>query len=114
MKIPSLRSGIFSFLLLNMVMKTFSEWLAEQGVNLTVNVPKPGQEEEVDPNDPKEVEIDRKKKDLAMDMSKETEEEVTRKMGQLGKYIDPSKKLPFSQDIIKTQQSIKSAGQPVE
>jgi hypothetical protein len=49
-----------------------------------------------------------------MDMSKETEEEVTRKMGQLGKYIDPSKKLPFSQDIIKTQQSIKSAGQPVE
>jgi len=74
----------------------------------------PGQEQEPDPNDPKEQEIDRKKKELAQDMSVDTEEEVTRKMGQLGKYIDPSKKLPFAQQIKDTQQAIKSAGQPIE
>jgi hypothetical protein len=95
-------------------MKTFQEWLAEQGVQFSVNVPKPGQEEEPDPNDPKEQEIDRKKKELAQDMSVDTEEEVTRKMGQLGKYIDASKKLPFAQQIKDTQQAIKSAGQPIE
>jgi len=95
-------------------MKTFHEWLIEQGLAFTVNVPKPGQEQEPDPNDPKEQEIDRKKKELAQDMSVDTEEEVTRKMGQLGKYIDPSKKLPFAQQIKDTQQAIKSAGQPIE
>jgi hypothetical protein len=96
-------------------MKTFKQWLAEAAAGtLTVNVPKPGQEEKPNPDDPKEMDIDRKKKELAQDISVDTEEEVTRKMAQLGKYIDPSKRLPFGQEIQQTQQAIKSAGQPVQ